>query len=429
MGRNRWLRLLAMLLALAMVAAACGNDDDGDDTADGDDADATTTTELERQQVDNLLIGQIWAETGPLAPLGPPVREGLTLALEDINAAGGVLGRDVEVVRGDEAGDPARVRDAAQRLLAQGAQVIVGAMSSGMTDEIIQIMFDNEVPQCSPSNTSPQFTDQANAEFYFRTVPGDNAVGPVIADQLAADGHTSVAIAARADDYGEPLAEIVADSAEEVGLTVSDPVLYDPEATSYDSEVESLTAGDPDAIVLVSFAEGAQLIQGLLETGVSADQLYGADGIFDPTLPGAVNPEDDAVLDGMTVIGAAGTDDFLARLAPETNNNLIYGGQAYDCTILMALAVETVGNLTDGAAIVEAAIQASKDGTPCATFEECKGLIEAGEDIDYNGASGGLNLSEVGDPTQVTYSVAVFQDGGTLTPVDAHDVDLGATEG
>lgn len=421
--RGRWLRLLALLVSLSIVAAACDGDDD-QDAADDGGATSTTETTGAPKQVDNLLIGQIWAETGGLAALGPPVRAGLDLAIEDINAAGGVLDRDVEVIRGDEAGDAAKVRDATQRLLSEGAQVIHGAMSSGMSDTIIQTLFDNEIPQCSPSNTSNQFAEQENATFYVRTVPSDAAVVPVIADRLVADGHSSIAIAARADDYGRSLSELLEPEAEDVGLTVTANVLYDPEASTFDSEVEQLTEGDPDAIVLVAFAEGATLAAGLLEAGITAEQLYGADGIFDPTLPNAVDPDDDAVLDGMTVIGAAGTEEFLARLAPVTENNLIYGGQAYDCGVLFALAVETVGNLDDGEAIVEAMIQVSKTGEKCTTFADCKELIAAGTDIDYDGASGGIEFDEVGEPTVATYAIAKYADGGTLTVDATFDVDL-----
>ncbi|MBI2169333.1 MAG: ABC transporter substrate-binding protein, partial [Actinobacteria bacterium] len=266
--RRKWLKLFAMLLTLTLVAAACDTDEDEEGTEETEETEAEGTT-APPKKVDNLLIGQIWAESGPLAPLGPPVSEGLNLAIEDINAAGGVLGKDVDVLKGDEAGDAAKVRDAAQRLLSEGAQVIVGAMSSGMTDEIIQTLFENEIPQCSPSNTSPQFAAQENATFYFRTVPPDNAVAPVIADRVAEDGHASVAVVARADDYGKPLADLVESEAEKVGLEVTQKVTYDPDASTFDSEVDKITGDEPDAVVLISFAEGAGLIKGLLEAGMT----------------------------------------------------------------------------------------------------------------------------------------------------------------
>ncbi|NIR35129.1 MAG: amino acid ABC transporter substrate-binding protein, partial [Actinobacteria bacterium] len=75
------------------------------------------------------------------------------------------------------------------------------------------------------------------------------------------------------------------------------------------------------------------------------DQLYGADGLFGPTLAvgdAAVNPDDPGFIEGMKVIGAAGGEEFNERLnerlADDQQGNLIYGGQAYDCAIVIALA-------------------------------------------------------------------------------------------
>lgn len=408
MARMRWLRWLAVLTVLALVAAAC----DGDDEA------------VTPEEVGALLIGQIWPETGPLQFLGAPQFQGVELAVADVNAAGGVLGEDVRVIRGDEAGDEARARDAAQRLLGEGAHAIIGAASSGMTQSFIQTLFDNEIPQCSPSNTSPVFSDQENATFYLRTVPPDEAVTPIIADRVIEDGHETVAIAARADDYGRALGDLLDGELTELGATVSANVQYDPNATTFDAEIEQLTEGDPDAVVLVSFDEGGPLAKGLLEAGLTGAQLYGADGVFAPTLPGLVDPDDPAVIDGMVVIGAAGSQEFNQRLAPVTENNLIYGGQSYDCLILLSLATEEVGDPTQGQEIVDAAIAASKDGTKCTTFAECRDLIAEGENIDYDGVGGPLDLDDVGDPTQVIYAIAQFQNGGVLTPVDSKDVDV-----
>ncbi len=63
---------------------------------------------------------------------------------------------------GDEAGDAAVARDTAARLINDGVDAIIGAASSGMSQEFIQTLNDNEIVQCSGSNTSPAFTDQDN---------------------------------------------------------------------------------------------------------------------------------------------------------------------------------------------------------------------------------------------------------------------------
>jgi branched-chain amino acid transport system substrate-binding protein len=410
-------RLLAMLAVFGLVAAACGDDDDAEDGS----SEEGTEEETDGEDAEGLVIGQIGPETGGLAFLGPPQFEGFALAIEDINAAGGVLGADVTTVVGDEAGDAGRVREAANRLLGEGADAIVGAASSGMSQEIIQILSDEEIAQCSPSNTSPAFSDQENADFYYRTVPPDEAVAPIIADEIIADGHQRVAIAARADDYGNALGELIGSALEEAGAEV-EVVTFDIEAPNFDDVVLSIGNYGPDAVVLVTFDEGAEIITRALEAGITADVMYGGDGIFFPGLAELVDPSNPNVVDGMKLIGASGGTDFNERLTERTEGNLIYGGQSYDCAIIIALAAEVAGS-TDASDFASEISGVTRDGTVCTTFEECKGLIEEGEDIDYDGVSGPLDLDDVGDPTFGRYAIAQFQEG-ELVPLRDQDVDL-----
>jgi ABC-type branched-subunit amino acid transport system substrate-binding protein len=413
--RRPMLQLVAAIAALSLFAAACGDDDD-------EPAGDTTTTE-EEASGDAFTIGRVLPETGSLAPLGPPMIEGTDLAIEDINAAGGVLGNDVEFLRADEGADAVAAREATTRLLGEGAQAIVGAASSDASQEIIQQLFDDQIPQCSGSNTSPAFSDQANAEFYFRTVPPDEAVTPIIADTVIGDGHASVAVVARADDYGNALADLVETALTESGAEVAAKVTYDPNASTFDAEVGQITGANPDAVVVISFAEGAQLIAGMLEEGFEPDQFYGSDGLFAPTIDEEVDPNNPAVIEGMKVVGAAGGEEFNDRIAEATDNNFIYGGQTYDCAIVLALAAEAAGS-TEGPAILEQVTQVTNDGTVCTSFEECKRLLGDDENIDYEGASGPLNLDDVGDPTFERYAVAEFTAEGSLRIESSEDVDL-----
>ena len=78
-------------------------------------------------------------------------------------------------------------------------------------------------------------------------------------------------------------------------------VTYDPEASTFDAEIDEATAGSPDAIVVISFAEGGPLIAGLLEAGVTPDQLYGGRHL-QPALPELVDEADPNVIDDMKVI-------------------------------------------------------------------------------------------------------------------------------
>ena len=447
MKRSLWLRRMAAVTALALAAAACGNGESTDEpepdpteepapdeTEEPDETDETEEPDetddpvaIDRPGRDDVLdFGYILPESGPLAFLGAPQIEGVRMAIEDINAAGGVNGNDVTLETGDEAGDAAQAQEAAARLINGGVDAIIGAAASGMSQEFIQLTFDNEIVQCSASNTSPAFTDQANNGYYFRTVPPDEAVAPIIADTVVGDGASNIAIVARADDYGVALADLVADGVDGLGATVSDNIQYDPNTSDFSAEVSTLTGSNPDAIVIVGFGEAATLIRQLLEAGIPGDSIYGGDGLFGPTLSADVNPDDEGFLSGMKVIGAAGGADFNERLnerlPADEQGNLIYGGQAYDCVITIALAA-IAADSTDPAVFNAEIENVTKDGTECTTFEECKGLLEAGEDIDYNGASGPIALSHP-DPTFGRYAVGQFQEDGSLEIVGDQDVDL-----
>jgi branched-chain amino acid transport system substrate-binding protein len=425
MKLSRRHRLVAVLGAGALIAAACGNDDD---EAEVEEEPGEEQPADEAQAEDPLVLGHIHPETGPLAFLDPPMVAGRDFAVEDINAAGGVLGQDLEVISGDEAGDEARAREEVDRLLSEGAVAIIGAAASGMSQAFIQTLFDNEIAQCSGSNTAPDFSTQENAEFYFRTPTPDSLVGPVWGAELTNAGVQTLSVAGRADDYGDALRGFIVEAAEAEGIEVVGDVTYDPEAATFDAEVGQLTEGNPDAIALASFDEGGPIIKGLIEAGVSPDQIYGTDGIFGPTLPELVDETDPNIIDGLTVIGPAGGAEFNERLGEETGGNLIFGGQYYDCVVVTALAAEAAGTTTDSPAIAAEMIGVTRDGTECATFEECKQLLADGEDIDYQGVSGPLDFDEVGDPTVGRYGIAQFQDG-ELVAVGEQDIGVEEVEG
>lgn len=421
-------RSLAVVGVASLVLAACGGDDEEPETtpSPGD------TGAAEEPTGDPLVLGRIAAETGDLSPLGPPVIEGVNMAIEDINAAGGVNGQDVQLETGDEAGDPQQARDAVSRIVNAGAQGVIGAMASGMSLEIIGTLAESQVSQCSPSNTSPAFSAGEDADgnsfdnsFYHRTVPPDAAVAPVIANQVIADGAASAAIVVRADDYGVQLGQLVADNLSGQ-IDVTGPIEYNPETTDFSAEVSQITGASPDAVVVIGFGEAAGLIRQMTEQGIGADQIYGGDGIFGPNLATDVDEANPGAIAGLTVIGAAGSADFNAsldeRLDEANQGNYIYGGQAYDCTVAMTLAAIQAESVV-GADFDDEIESVTKDGEKCETFADCKALLEEGEDIDYDGVSGPLEM-EGTDPTFGRYAIAQFQDDGSLEVIDDQDVDV-----
>lgn len=455
MPRTTHVKAVAVLSAVALLAACGGSEEepveppaqDGSEPAadsntdsdvdTGTDTDTSTESAAMTEEPaaggsgggntgDTFTLGYILPETGQLAVLGPPQIEALGLAISDINAAGGVLGSEVpEPIAGDEAGQDTVAQASADRILAENPSAIVGAAATGMSLAIIDRVTGAGVMQCSGSNTAPTFTDYDDNDLYIRTAPSDALQGPILANTIIDDGYSNVAIIARADDYGTGLANATAEGLENAGATVPLNETYDPAATDgFTGAVESVVSAQPDAVVVIGFEEGAQIIQGLLEAGLTPDQvgLYGADGLRIPDLASIVNESDPSVLAGMkgTAPTSVANPDFLADLAefaPDLGDNTQFAPQVYDCVVTMALAAEAAGsvNAEDFKAEVN---DVTSGGEVCASFEECRDLLAEGADIDYDGASGPLDFTDVGEPGRATIEIYEFDEEGALQTVD-----------
>ncbi len=371
MKRQSWLRRTAMLAVLALVVAACGGSDD-----------------------EQFHLGYILPQTGPLAFLADPLIGGVELAVADINAAGGVLGNDVILSEGDEAGDAALASEAAQRLINDGIHALVGAAATPMTNAIVDAVTGAGILQCSGSNTGPAFrTLEANG-LYLRTAPSDSLQGAFAADVIMDDGHSNVAIAVQATAYGTGLGDALQESLEANGASVATYVTYDPEAANFNAEVAQIVDSGATAVYIVGYDETAQVIAGLIEAGYGPDSfaIYAADGSRGRDLALAVDPNNPGILEG--VMGTAPTaaegvgDEFNARFLEERGDvETIYAAEKYDCAIILALAAELSGSF-DGAEMAAVLNEVTSNGTPCDSFAACKDLIAAGEDFAYQTASG-----------------------------------------
>jgi ABC-type branched-subunit amino acid transport system substrate-binding protein len=410
--RRSMLRHLALVGVLALVVSACPDDEADVEDTEETPAEDTEAEDIERDE-DQLHIGYILPETGQLAFLGPPQISSVEMAVEEANDAGGVLGNDVQLSTGDEAGDTAVASQSADRLLAEGVHAIIGAAASGMSLAIIDQVTGAGTVQCSASNTAPTFTDYEDDGYYFRTAPSDMFQGQVLAELLADDGHEEVAVLARADDYGRGLMDALVEDLEAAGGSVGVSETYDPEATTFDAEVTSVADADPDAVVLIAFEEGVQIIQAMIEQGLGPDEvaLYGADGLASSELNEDVDPGNPEVLDGMKGTNPAAEegvrDDFLQRLDefnPDLGETTVFAAQAYDCTMMVMLATEAAGT-ADPEQIRENMLEITQGDNECTSFEECRGLLEDGETIAYQFASGITALTDVGEPADGAYDV------------------------
>ncbi len=228
-----------------------------------------------------LKFGTLLPETGSLAFLGPPEIAGVQLAVNDVNAAGGFNGQDVQLVTGDS-GDTSTdiANQTVDRLLGENVDAIIGAASSGVSLTVIDKITSAGVVMFSPANTSPTFSDYDDKGLYFRNAPSDVLQGNVLGQVIADDGNATVGIIVLDDPYGGPLADQLTESLEGSGSEVVVRVTYDPQATSFDAEVGQLAAEDADANVVIRFNESSRILTTMIEQGIGPQDkaVYGVDG-------------------------------------------------------------------------------------------------------------------------------------------------------
>lgn len=228
-----------------------------------------------------LKIGTLLPETGNLAFLGPPEIAGAQMAVEEINAAGGYNGQPVQLVEGDS-GDTTTdtATQTVTRELAEGVDAIIGAASSSVSAGVVDLITTAGVTMFSPANTSKQFSDYPDEGLYFRLGPSDILQGQVLAELIAEDGAASLVILNFDDDYGNGLADDLKASFEAGGGEVVDTITYDPQAQTFDAEVEQALAADADAIALIGFDETSRLLVTLVEQGLGPNDIptYLVDG-------------------------------------------------------------------------------------------------------------------------------------------------------
>ena len=417
---NRAWRTAAVLAAASLVLTACGGDSEEPDSADEPTQSAESETSAAEPQGDGTLrIGSLLPQTGDLAFLGPPEFAGVDLAVKDINAAGGVLGNDVEEFDADSGdGTPDIAGSEVDKLFNQKVDAIVGAAASGVSVSVIDKITGAGVVHFSPANTAAGFDTYDDNGLYFRTAPSDRLQGQVLANLAVEDGFSTVAIMARQDFYGEGLAEQVKATLEEKGATVSEYVLYSADAQNFTAEVNKVAASKPDAIVLIAFEETTKIVPQLIAKGVGPQdvQLYFVDG---NTADYSGEKFDLTGVKGTIPVPAEVDESFNDRLL-EINPKLkdfSYSAQSYDAVVIIALAAIAAGD-DSGEAIGANIIDVTKEGTQCSSFEECAKLLEEGEDIDYEGVSGPTDMNDTGSPASGTIGIQLYEKGNKYKQVD-----------
>ncbi|MGE0714704.1 MAG: ABC transporter substrate-binding protein [Alphaproteobacteria bacterium] len=367
---------------------------------------------------DKFVFGGLLPLTGAAAAFGPGMSAALELAVRDINAAGGVLGARAEVVFADDACDANVAAPALDRLVGQSAKAIMGTGCSGVTLALLDKIQSAKVAMCAGANTAPNLSTAPDGGYFFRTSYSQAMVGPVMAQLVLADGHTSVAVLGRGDSFGEGLATGVKNALEARGAKVTKFIIYDPAQTAFEAEIASVVATKPEAIVMVGRDERAQIFRLLIERGMGPAKI----GWYTPGGMAAdfyknVDPGNPAVLKGLRQTAPAKAEDFVKRVA-EVNpqvKEFLFAAEQYDCAVLMALAA-TAARSSTPATFKDHLVGLTRGDTRCTTYAECLKALGDGRKIAYVGPTGPTYMSDIGEPTIVRVQLMEVDDKGVARP-------------
>jgi branched-chain amino acid transport system substrate-binding protein/neutral amino acid transport system substrate-binding protein len=275
---------------------------------------------------EEVRIGTLLPLTGDLAAYGGPMEDGARLAINEVNENGGVLGGNIALVTTDsQTTGVAAVGAMNQLVTVDKVSAVIGAAGSGVSLAVIDIAVNNHIVQISPSNTAPDFTTYPDDGFYYRTVPSDALQGKAMAKLANERGYLNVSTFVLNNPYGVGFEEVFKEEFEKLGGTVIDRVKYDPSGVTFDSEVDKVSANNPDVIIKVGkTVEGKYIVANF--TGTTPD-------------PRATGPAYD-------VFAAAYGAEFGREPATFSSNT-------YDAAAIIALAIEKAGS-ADGTAIRDA---------------------------------------------------------------------------
>ncbi|PZV13360.1 MAG: amino acid ABC transporter substrate-binding protein [Leptolyngbya sp.] len=419
-----------MTLALGMITAACQEQT----PPSGSQTGSTTAPSTAAGAAQALKIGSLLPATGDLSSVGQPMLAAVPLLVETVNKCGGVNGAAIVLVPNtDDQTDPTAGADGMTKL-AEVDKVagVVGSFASGVSSAATPIAVRNKVMLISPGSTSPVFTERARKGdfqgFWARTAPPDTYQAQALAKLAFDKGIKKVATVVINNDYGVGFEKEFVLAFKKLGGTITNeakPTRYDPKATTFETEVQATFGSKPEAVAAIAYAEtGALLLKTAYEQGLSKGvQILLTDGSKSDQFPGQVGKTSDGkfILAGAlgTVPGADGKalDQFVKLWQAKFNRPPVeYAAQAWDAAALLALSAQAAkANTGEG---IKSKLREVANAPGVEVSDVCEGLklLKEGKDINYQGASGNVDVDENGDVVGV-YDVWQVADDGKLKTV------------
>jgi len=368
---------------------------------------------------ETIKIGIVLELSGELAPMGEKMLNGARMAVDEINDAGGVLGKDVELVEEDGGTDPDKGFDRVKKLVEiDGVQVIVGPMITPTSELSMPYAKQHEIPLITMSATGVPLSELDGTEWYFRTCLRDDAQGRLLAEVVMEKGYTKLATIVLDNTYGIGLEAGIVEGLEDAGYQFEHVVSihYDIAKKDYRTELGLIRDSNPDVVLAVTYAEdGIIIFKQALEMGLDEIGWLGCDGNYGSGLFAEASSAEfmeKAIVAGTRTVGSgAPYEQFVSKhteefgYPPET-----YCDTTYDAVWAAAKAIRAAG-VYDGAAGVYV-----YDG---------EAIRAALTELEFDGASGPLAWNEIGDRTAGAFEIwEVVKDATTSTGYRNAEIEI-----
>ena len=324
---------------------------------------------------ETIKIGGISVLTGPASLYGIAVQKGIDLYIEQLNEAGGIDGKKVEILWEDDQGDPTSAQQACFKLVENdGVVAILGAVLTGATKAVAEAAEVDGIPVISASATAYEIT--TGRPSVFRTCFLDPFQAVIIARYIKEEGITSAAVLYdNGDEYSTGLYNAFKAECEALGVTITAAESAATADVDFKAQLTNIKATNPQAVFLPYYgAPAAYILKQAKEIGLDV-KFYGADGISnvidsisDTSLLTSITYTDHFTDDADSELAKNYTKSFEEKYGEKPT--LAFSATAYDAALVLTNALKTAGT-TEYAAVVDAIKNSSVEGvTGNITFDD-----------------------------------------------------------
>jgi len=351
-----------------------------------------------------IRIGALNPVTGAGSPYGSGMQKMILAAADAVNAAGGVAGRQIQIFAEDDQTNPQAGVLAAKKLIeVNKVQAILGTWASGVTLAVLPLCKAANIPILHTSG-APDLSDlKVTGGLGYRFHTPNGRTGRCYAEMCKKEGFKRVATMAFNNASGLGLTEGFAKAWKEMGNEIVEKVVYEPNQTSYRSELMKVLAAKPDAIVTGSYyADSTILMREWFQTGQKTRWVIPGHATT-PEFIKAVGSVAEGVLTADLVVAKespsyAPFDEAYRKQMGQSGDSNIYAAMTWDMLIALALAIESAGSVNTTEVNKSIRVVANPPGTTVHVFADGKKKLKEGK-IDYDGCSSVLNFDDNGDIT------------------------------